>query len=72
MAKNDSIRVWVRNAETIELVATQNGRTVEKEISNESGMKWLTIKEITRGGTVVREMTVALSDVVAVLKMTRE
>lgn len=72
MAKGDSIKVWMRGADTLEIVASQNGRIVEKEISTESGLKWLTIKETTRGGTVVREMTVALPDVVAVLKMARE
>jgi hypothetical protein len=72
MAKGDTIKVWMRDAETLEIVASQNGRTVEKEISKESGLNWLVIKEVTRGGTVIREMTVALSDVTAVLKMTRE
>lgn len=72
MAKGDSIKVWMRDSETLEIVATQNGRTVEKAIEKDAGINWLLIREQTRGGTVIREMTVALPDVVAVLKMTRE
>lgn len=73
MAKGDIINVWIRGREgATEIIASQNGRTVEKEYITESGTKWLIVREITRGGTVIREMTVALSDVEAVLKVSRE
>jgi hypothetical protein len=56
MSKGDYITVAIRGLEgPWKTEASQNGRTVKHSFNTESGVKWLVIQEITRGGTVIQE-----------------
>jgi len=76
MAKGDSITISTRTqsgAFTMPPVtARQNGRTVEMEWAKDGGVSWLSVKELTRGGTVVAEHRYAAADVVSVIKEVKE
>ena len=63
MSKGDYARIYVRGIDTPFVVtAMQNGRTIE--IDKDS--KEVSATERTRGGTLVRRVTVPKTDVVAV------
>lgn len=72
MAKGDTITVVTKTGSEIIVRAAQNGRVVRKSIEKESGISWLVIQEVTRGGTVINETQVSLADVMTVTKIARE
>lgn len=73
--KGDRIYVGIRNGSegvvSGEVNATQNGRSVISTIEKDAGVMWLVLQEVTRGGTVVEEIKVQLSEVV-LTKTTRK
>ncbi len=66
MAKGDSISVVTRDGHMFALEATQNGRRVEFTTEKDAGITWAVAKEVTRGGTVVREVQAQVTEVVSV------
>lgn len=76
MAKGDRISVGIRNdmgpLMVHDIVARQNGRAVTSTIENENKVNWLVLQEVTRGGTVIEEVKVQLSDVVMIKTSKRE
>jgi len=65
MAKGDSIKVYFLVGDKVEIAmveANQNGRRVTDDRTKTD----LTVQEVTRGGTVVREVWFPLSTVLAV------
>ena len=69
MSKGDRIMVAVRGVEgPFVTEATQNGREVSYDFEKESGLTWLTVRETTRGGTIVQESRYAPDQVVALTK----
>jgi hypothetical protein len=65
MAKGDYVTVIPRTGPTRTIDAEQNGRRVTVEITTDSGVKWLSVAEVTRGGTIVRYARYQLSDVIS-------
>ena len=76
MAKGDRIYIGIRDVQngTVsgEVIARQNGRSVTSETVKDSGINWLVVQETTRGGTVIEEIKVQLSDVVLIKTTKRE
>ena len=69
MSKGDRIMVAVRGVEgPFVTEASQNGRTVSYEFVKDSGVNWLVVTEITRGGTIVQESRFAADQVTALVK----
>jgi len=68
MAKGDRIYVGIRSGSegvvSGEVIAKQNGRSVTSTIEKDSGINWLVLQEVTRGGTLIEEIKVNLNDVV--------
>jgi len=66
MAKGDYIVIDTKTG-TATVTADQNGRRVEIESVKDLGLGWIVMKEVTRGGTVVRETRVVSTEVVSVV-----
>ena len=66
MAKGDTVRVDLRGAEPVTIVARQNGRVLETETEKDTGVSWTTVTEKTRGGTVIRTSKFRTDEVIAI------
>jgi hypothetical protein len=62
--KGDLIKVVDRFGNTSSIQATVSGRNVTAAVEKESGINWLVVAEVTRGGTVVHEARYQVADVV--------
>lgn len=70
MAQGDTISVVYKTGvgtATSTIVATKEGRKVEHETVKEDGAQWIVVRELTRGGTLVREARFTKSEVVALV-----
>lgn len=75
MAKGDKIVVLYRmgsSASQDSFEARKSGRKVETEIVKESGLAWLEIKEVTRGGTEVASARFQMTEVIAYMRKPKD
>lgn len=72
MAKGDQITIATRLGDKVTVIARQNGRRVENSIEKEAGINWLIVREVTRGGTAVQTLKVAMDAVMSVMEERQE
>jgi hypothetical protein len=66
VSKGDIIVISTGRDENSVITARQNGRKVVLESEKDLGLGWVVAKEVTRGGTVIREARVVATEVVSI------